>query len=151
MPNNSLYISILREPSSLFRSTFNYFYGIVPEFHHVPQKDRNSVEKWLYKTKEYWNPNKLSRYSFFAKNHMMFDFGYSALLENDDEISKAIKEIDERFDLILISDHMDESLVLLADILCCSLEDVVTLKLNLRVEPKDHSEKLDKLKKQVRK
>lgn len=150
MPSDSVYISILRNPTDLFQSTFVYFYGYVPEFHHVTQHSKNSVEMWLNNTSKYWNPDKVSRFSFFAKNHLMFDFGYSAYLEDMTEITKAINEINQTFDLILISDHMDESLVLLADLLCCPLTDVVALKLNSQGRKAERTNKSPTLKQKVR-
>ena len=150
MPNDSLYISILREPGDLFESSFNYFYDIVPEFRHVVRGKPNSTEEWLNGAEKFYNPNKLTFYGFLAKNHMMYDFGYTASMTNDTIIDQAIAEIDNRFDFILISTYIDESLVLLADILCCPLEDVTSVVLNARSRKESDVEKKERIRKKVR-
>ena len=44
--------------------------------------------------------------------------------------------MDQSFDLVMISERMDESMVLLADALCLPLEDVISLKNNARKREK---------------
>ena len=46
------------------------------------------------------------------------------------------RHADEHFDLVMISERMDESLVLMADTLCVPLEDVTSLKNNARKKDK---------------
>ena len=141
MPADSFYVSILRDPAEVFESTFHYYYYNVPSFRRGPkQDDPESVEIWLNNTNKYFNPQERSGLWFYAKNHAMFDFGYNAVFKNKDEIEKTIQEIDQIFDFILISNYMDESLVLLADMLCCPLAEVSSIVLNARAE----SEKQDK-------
>ena len=43
-----------------------------------------------------------------------------------------IREIDSKFDLVMISELMDESLVLLAELLCLPLYAVANLRKNAR-------------------
>ncbi len=45
-----------------------------------------------------------------------------------------IEKIDDDFDLVLIADRMDESMVLLADALCLPLANVTGFKVNARKE-----------------
>ena len=44
--------------------------------------------------------------------------------------------MDEHFDLVMISERMDESMVLVADALCLPLEDIISLKNNARKKDK---------------
>ena len=44
--------------------------------------------------------------------------------------------MDDNFDLVMISERMDESMVLMADALCVPLEDVTSLKNNARKKDK---------------
>uniref|UniRef100_F6TYZ7 Galactosylceramide sulfotransferase n=3 Tax=Ciona intestinalis TaxID=7719 RepID=F6TYZ7_CIOIN len=44
----------------------------------------------------------------------------------------AAERIEQEFDLVMISDHFMESLILLKDLMCWDLKDVVSLKLNSR-------------------
>ena len=71
-------------------------------------------------------------------NQQLFDFGLTQRDLDDIEIVRAkIQEIDRNFKLIMINEKMDESLVLLADLLCLPLYVVATIKLNAR---KKHTE-----------
>ena len=47
-------------------------------------------------------------------------------------MKKAVTEIDDIFDLILVSDYFDESMVLLSDLLCWPIEEFACLALNAR-------------------
>ena len=47
-------------------------------------------------------------------------------------ISTKVEQADKTFDLVMVSERMPESLVLLRRLLCADWEDVVTLKLNAR-------------------
>ena len=151
MPDDSIYISILREPGSLFESTFDYFYYAVPEFQYVPHRHPNSVEMWLDKADRFFSPKYTSKFGIFAKNHVMFDFGYNASMTNDTEIANAIQEIDKRFDFILISDYLDQSLVLLAEMLHCPLAEVTSVVLNGRDEKPSDGEKKKIIREKVKK
>ena len=43
------------------------------------------------------------------------------------------RELDRQFDLVLILEHFDESLILLQNLMCWSTEDLVYLKQNERI------------------
>merc|ERR1719483_1859814 len=47
-------------------------------------------------------------------------------------VSQKISELDKQFDFVLLAEHFDESLVLLAKKLCWDLRDVTYLKQNAR-------------------
>lgn len=53
-------------------------------------------------------------------------------LENHNAIEAKIKSMEKEFDLVMINEFMDESLVLLAHLLCLPLSTMVGLKLNQR-------------------
>ena len=53
-------------------------------------------------------------------------------LSDEQKIREKVKEVDDQFDLVMLADQFDESLILLAKKLCWKLEDLVTLKLNAR-------------------
>ena len=58
------------------------------------------------------------RESQWARNHMMFDFGYDEDMSDLMEIKAAIRKIEGTFDLVMITGRFDESLVLLKHLLC---------------------------------
>ena len=62
---------------------------------------------------------------------MLWDFGLEKeQFDNEQAILAKINEIDDTFDMILIADMFDESMVLLKDLLCWTYEEMTYLKLN---------------------
>ena len=61
--------------------------------------------------------------------------------DDRDYVKKAVAEMDNIFDLVLVSDYFDESMVLLSDLLCWPIEEFACLTLNARKhsthDPKD--------------
>ena len=137
VPRDSVYVTIMREPGRLFHSTFAYMRDVVPSFKCYPLGEQNAAEKWLNNSQRCiqqtsHKSRRWYRYAMFRQNHMAFDLGYDYEMNNATEISEAIKKIDSVFDLVLITDYMDESLVLLAYLLCLSLEEMASLKIHER-------------------
>ena len=64
---------------------------------------------------------------------MAFDLGFDNLRDDDEYIKNAIAEMEETFQLVLIKDHFEESIILMKDFLCLTLNDVRHLHLNSRV------------------
>ena len=52
--------------------------------------------------------------------------------DNQMEVKQKVQEIDKSFDLVLIAEQFDQSLILLSDELCWPLQNVTSLKLNAR-------------------
>ena len=46
------------------------------------------------------------------------------------------RDVDQHFNLVMLSERMDESMVLMADALCLPLEEVTSLKNNVRKKDK---------------
>ena len=66
---------------------------------------------------------------------MLYDLGLDPKdMDNDSKVDSKIKEIDERFNLVMMQDSFSESLVLLKEELCWDLNDVTNFKLNGRQE-----------------
>ena len=72
---------------------------------------------------------------WLAKNINFFDLGYSNELTDESEVNAAIDEIIKQFDFIMISDYMDESLILLKEELCLQISDIVFFSINKRSDP----------------
>ncbi|XP_054169274.1 galactose-3-O-sulfotransferase 4-like [Oppia nitens] len=126
MPNGTLFITIVRDPVDLFESMFHY-----------------------YRLDKYWNisfdifnnhsikiPNKLHTNRYLGKigiNQMMFDLGMNVIdFTKPFTIKKYIDKLDTIFDLVMVSERMDQSLVLLKNLLCWSTDDIIAFKLNAR-------------------
>ncbi|XP_072474889.1 galactose-3-O-sulfotransferase 2 [Notamacropus eugenii] len=128
MPNNTFYFSILRNPIFQLESSFVYYKGYAPAF----QKTK-TLSEFLVSPLRYYNES-LSIRNAYAKNNMWFDFGYDNNKSGKDYVRGVIKEIQQQFQLILISEYFDESMVLLKNTLHWDLDDVVYFKLNSRSE-----------------
>ncbi|TRY87557.1 hypothetical protein DNTS_025175 [Danionella cerebrum] len=129
LPQDTFYFTILRDPAELFESSFHYYKGYVPQTWRIPGE--NQIEEFLQNPKQYFNPKGINQ--FYLKNLQFFDLGFENTMEADDpRVKQAIRFIEERFDLILISDYFEESLILLKDALCWEIEDVLFFKHNVR-------------------
>ena len=63
------------------------------------------------------------------KNSMLFDLGLRpADYHKPDLVRDTVREIDAKFTLVLVYEHLDESLVLLKRKLCWQLDDILHLK-----------------------
>ncbi|XP_055014681.1 galactosylceramide sulfotransferase-like [Boleophthalmus pectinirostris] len=131
VPLDSVYFTVLRDPAELFESSFHYFSHIIPLTWWIGGKDK--MTEFLRAPNLYYKPNGL--YSFYLKNLLFFDFGYDNNLDEDSPIvEQSLKEIAERFDLVMLTEHFEESLILLKDALCWSMDEILFFKLNSRKE-----------------
>ncbi|XP_076369538.1 galactose-3-O-sulfotransferase 2-like [Tachypleus tridentatus] len=127
MPKDTVYVSILREPTRLFESLYEYtnmndFYNMTLAEYAIATRDAANYE--ILNRRAHGN---------MGRNQMLFDFGVNPFLfENKTEIQKAIVKIERKFDLIMIAEYFDQSIVLLKDLMCWDIDDVVSLKVNAR-------------------
>ncbi|XP_055344897.1 galactose-3-O-sulfotransferase 2-like [Paramacrobiotus metropolitanus] len=122
MPKDTVFVSIVKEPAAMFESMYNYV--------RLPERYKVSLKKFLEAPHKYYFNSTVRD---FARNPMMFDFGLDMEdFENSKKIIEKIQEIDRRFALVMIAEHMEESLVLLRQLLCWSWDDVVVFRLNAR-------------------
>ncbi|XP_049658422.1 galactose-3-O-sulfotransferase 2-like [Accipiter gentilis] len=123
--SSAVYFSILRNPVQLMESSFMYYKG-TSAFSRA-----RSLEEFLSQPYHYYNPAKSD--SHYAKNLMTFDFGFNPNGEaSAKRVQLMLKAIEASFDLLLISEYFDESMVLLKEILCWDLDSVVSFPLNIR-------------------
>ncbi|KAJ7324967.1 hypothetical protein JRQ81_017987 [Phrynocephalus forsythii] len=125
MPNTTFYFAILRNPVHLMESSFTYYKGT------LPFAKAGNLEEFLNQTFQFYNAS--AKDSHYAKNLMTFDFGFN---HNGNFSAKHVqlmlRLIETEFDLLLISEYFDESMVLLKELLCWDLDDVVSFPLNSR-------------------
>ena len=68
-------------------------------------------------------------------NQQLLEFGLGLdRLYDQAAVKQKIGEVDTQFDLVMIAERFDESMVLMAHLLCWDLADVVNLKLNARAK-----------------
>jgi hypothetical protein len=134
MPSDTKYFAILREPFSHFKSTMFYFRLEAKQFHF---KTNDRVSEFLS------NPQFYERKIAFYFNNMLFgrrsmtlnfmstEFGFNnGWCTNDNKIREFMEYVKRKIDLVLIREHMTESVVLMRRLLCWSMEDVISLVVN---------------------
>ncbi|XP_064115267.1 galactose-3-O-sulfotransferase 2-like [Macrobrachium nipponense] len=121
---DSLWFTVLRHPIQLYTSLFTYFKinGVVGgSLNHFLKRPLSEM-----RTAKRLNGN-------FGANQMTFDLGYDPdVFYDDDKIDDMIRDVEDTFDLVLIAERLDESLILLGHALCWSLDDLVSLSKNVR-------------------
>ncbi|KAG5835159.1 galactosylceramide sulfotransferase-like [Anguilla rostrata] len=131
LPPQAAYITILRDPARVFESSFHYYGRLVPLTWTIPGRDK--LAEFLRQPRRYYRPGGYN--AFFLHNLQLFDLGYDhALGPEDSQVGLAISHIEQRFQLVLLAEHFEESLVLLRDALCWEAEDLQFFRLNMRKE-----------------
>ncbi|XP_069771744.1 galactose-3-O-sulfotransferase 2-like [Narcine bancroftii] len=126
MPKDSFYFTILRNPNDLFESSFSYFQNDARVFRRAP-----SLEEFAQNPHKYYRPNEMN--SQLARNVMWFDLGGNHNGAGElERVNRTLQELDANFDLVLLSEYFDQSLILLREALCWSLEDIAYFQLNVR-------------------
>lgn len=131
MPNNTIYITILREPGAMFESLFSYYNQYCETFMRVPN---GSLKAFLDNPWAYYRP--VDSDSMYARNTLTFDLGGDKDRLSTDVVKYAKRfaaEIDSVFSLVMIAEYFDESLILLRHLLSWDLEDVLYVKQNMRM------------------
>ncbi|XP_043925888.1 galactose-3-O-sulfotransferase 2-like [Protopterus annectens] len=126
MHDDTFYFSILRHPIPTVKSVFMYWNTDTEIFRN--SKDLNEFMKFPL---SYYKLNYTKNY--YAKNLMWFDFGLNHNhVDDEDYFEAAISWIESTFNLILISEYFEESMILLKEALCWSMDDVTYFVLNKR-------------------
>ena len=126
MPSDT-YFPILRNPVFQLESSFIYYKGYVPAFRGVA-----SLEDFLASSRTYYNPS-LGLRRAYARNSMWFDVGSDHDVPPEEGYVRArLADVEPRFRLVLIAEHLDESTVLPRRLLRWRLDDVVACRLSLR-------------------
>lgn len=123
-------MTIIREPAAQWQSAFNYF----EVWKSMPQSEA-PMDLFLSQPKKYF-ADVMSKSQYFKvsmHNEQLYDFGLEHN-DTDDEVKvmNKIRELDSVFDLVMITEYFDESLLLLRKLLCWRMEDVVYLKHGVR-------------------
>lgn len=129
VPPGAAFITVLRDPARLFESSFHYFGSVVPLTWKLSSRDK--LAEFLQDPNRYYDPNGYNAH--YLRNLLFFDLGYDSSLDpGSPRVEQHILEVESRFHLVLLQEYFDESLVLLKDLLCWELEDVLYFKLNAR-------------------
>lgn len=130
--DDTVYITILREPLSQFKSLWN--------FYELSRRFKRTLNNYILfgpnKRHMAKNPTNLRtrrHKGHLGLNQMLFDFGFHVEdPQNRETIEHKIKEIDETFDLVLMQEKFDESLILMKERLCWGYQDITYSSRNQR-------------------
>lgn len=124
MGGDTTYFTILRDPVDLFVSLWDYaqfqtYYRVTLE-EYVMEADKASP---LFRDR--------SKLTNLGRNQMLWDLGLPASdFDDTTKVRQKIAEVERTFDLVLIAERFDESMVLLKHLLCWNFEDVTALRVN---------------------
>ena len=136
MKSGAKYISILRDPISQFESAFVFF----GHYKKSKQSVDFQIEKWLR------NPKNQGGSTVYSQ---IVDLGMDIKnLRNKSEVKRYIQKLSQDFDLMLITEYFDESLLLLRKLMCWSFSHIIYIKQNAR--SKGSSKLSESIKKKLR-
>ncbi|XP_050421563.1 galactosylceramide sulfotransferase-like [Adelges cooleyi] len=123
MRPNTMFVTILREPSTLFESIYSFYH--FDKKYHVNLSNVIGDPSILMNSTRYGHK--------LGINQMNWDLGMNPEhFENVEMINNYIEMVDRDFDLIMLFEHMEASLVLLAHLMQWPLEWVAYIPLNTR-------------------
>ncbi|XP_075060985.1 galactose-3-O-sulfotransferase 2-like [Mixophyes fleayi] len=126
MPSDSFYFTIIRDPAKMAESAFSYYRFVSSAF-----KRARQFKAFVSNPSRYYHQR--ARSNQFARNLLSFDLGYNPDAPFTEALAKAqVREVEKTFNLVLLTENFDESMILLKEELCWELDDVVTFKLNMR-------------------
>lgn len=127
LPADTMYIGILREPTSHFVSAASY-YGFYRQLRkQFNLGDASAISAYLKQPKSYKIPNG------YVNNRMSFDFGVPKYqFYNERFVTDYIQELDRDYSLVMMMERFPESLVLMRRVLCWDTKDILYVPLNAR-------------------
>lgn len=130
---NLFQFTIIREPFSMFKSSFNYM-GAELNLGGCMRKAKtvkNYLDNFEKFSAGYTKPSHC-----FCNSATAFDLGYNAFETDPEIIRNMVQELDERLDLVLILDKYWESLIILKFELNLEYQDVIAFHQNRALERK---------------
>jgi len=130
--NEARIFTILRDPVDQFESRFSYadldkLYGL--SLKDLIQLLQNASTAEI--NEKYYEL--IKKNDTFGRNQIAWDLGLSPDSFDDEKaVDELIARIEKDFDLVMITERMDESLILLRHLLCWPLENVTSLVTNAR-------------------
>lgn len=149
MEKETKYVTILRDPVDQWLSVITYFDMKRYLPHSRVKMSLEDVARQLaVDSDKYHRKMGASSYHFF-KNNQAYDLGLSVKnSRNSTAIRNYVHYLGDQFDLVLINEYFDESLVLMKKIFCWSWSDVLYISRNQ--QSKSHVVKNETLKKLIR-
>ncbi|XP_075685633.1 galactosylceramide sulfotransferase isoform X4 [Rhinoderma darwinii] len=132
MPSDTVFVTVLRNPALLFESSFQYFARVVPLTWQLPGTgSEQKMDAFLSNPMNYYDSSGFNAH--YLRNLLTFDLGYDNEMNIEDpKVSDLLKQLDSRFQLVMLLEYFDESLLLLCDLMCWNMDDILYFKLNAR-------------------
>ncbi|XP_064486303.1 galactosylceramide sulfotransferase-like isoform X2 [Ornithodoros turicata] len=128
MPKDSVYVTILRRPEDVFESLYAYC-RLSKKYHKSLTEFVNDDHALKLMNRKRVIEGKI------GFNQMCFDLGMKTQdVADDNAVRNFINFIAENFNLVMIAERFDESLILLKHLLCWTTEDMVAFKINARLD-----------------
>ena len=128
-----------------FESAFNYYH--MGKGLGLGDDPVVSLEKFLEGTPSFSDAKKRRN----IRNPMMFDLGLSQkYFQNYTAVTEYINFLNKEFDLVMIMDYFDESLILLKRLLCWEIDDILNVKVNERLDKEKAFNLSDRVKENIK-
>ena len=145
----SKYLTVLRNPVDNFESVFNYMqlgkplgWGGGPDSPQLFLNHNGIPFTAMRKIKNEW---------LLIRNPLLHDLGLGfKFYQNLTAVKEYIQFLDREFDLVMIMDYFDESLVLMKRLLCWEMEEILYLKLNDRQDGEKNAKLTDDVRENIR-
>lgn len=126
-PSDAFYLSLVREPTYQFLSSINY-YSEWDYIHDILSLD-NPVSDYLSSPKKF-EPHDI--FLSYTNNRQSVDIGVSRdQIRNQTKLINYFTLLNDTFNLVMIFEYFDESLVLLKRYLCLTFRDILYIKKNV--------------------
>ena len=144
MPNDTYYITSVREPFERFISAFNYFhidkYSLISNASKPMEKFLSNPDYYDHIYKTYCERANVLCFPSVVRNAMAFDLGFKTgypmgtedWTYNSQATDKWLHELDRKINFVLVTNYIDESLVLLRRKMCWSTKDIIYQSRNIR-------------------
>ena len=110
-----------------------------------------SLKEFLERPSSFYDTSGARKPSINAGNPMMFDLGLSQkYFQNNTAVTEYIDFLNKEFDLVMIMDYFDESLILLKRLLCSEIDDILNVKVNERLDKEKASNLSDRVKENIK-
>ena len=125
------YITIVRHPVSQFKSAWEFYR--ISKLTHISDNTINTFLKSsdaLQEMQKRLDKTKIPEIFFHFSNSNLYDMGLEQEnIQNMKVVESYIDKMEREFDLVMITEYFDESLILLKRLLCWEFQDIVYIKL----------------------
>ncbi|XP_053385833.1 galactosylceramide sulfotransferase-like [Mercenaria mercenaria] len=125
LPKDTVYLAIVRDPLAVFISAVNYYSQKSQNIDYIARIRGNRLQ-YLIQRPEVYDKEFFS----YTKNVMARDFGFPET-NDQSQIDSKLKELGHIFKLVLLSEHFEDSLILMKRYLNWKLKDILFLPNNV--------------------